>query len=143
MILHYLPLCLTSYESPTCQYAKVGGQHTEKVCPYNTLFGSKGAKEKQAFGPEDRWAELDYHQKKVHGKKSGKQLTPKLWNVAMAWAQKVRRLYFYVCVYFCFVFFVCVFLFLLSIDGLAQSVLTTTTVVVVINQSMVASFRMI
>lgn len=99
MILHFLPLCRTCYEAPECLYSKVGGQHTARVYAYNTLVSSTRRGEEPAFGPEDRWADLDHHHAKLlREKKDGRKLLPENWKVAMAWAQTVRHLSIY-CIY--------------------------------------------
>ncbi|CBN76504.1 expressed unknown protein [Ectocarpus siliculosus] len=86
VILQFLPLCLTCHAKPETPYACVRGKPVESVLPYNTVMAGKKAGQDRALGPEDSWADADYHFRKAKGK--SKQLSKQNWDVTLEHAQK-------------------------------------------------------
>ncbi|CAN0499250.1 unnamed protein product, partial [Ectocarpus sp. 12 AP-2014] len=86
VILQFLPLCMTCYAKPETPYTCVRGKPVESVLPYNTVMAGKKAGQDRALGPEDSWADVDYHFRKAKGK--SKQLAKQNWDVTLEHAQK-------------------------------------------------------
>ncbi|CAM9277260.1 unnamed protein product [Ectocarpus sp. 4 AP-2014] len=86
VILQFLPLCLTCHAKPETPYTCVRGKPVESVLPYNTVMAGKKAGQDRVLGPEDSWADADYHFRKAKGK--SKQLAKQNWDVTLEHAQK-------------------------------------------------------
>ncbi|CAM9186307.1 unnamed protein product, partial [Ectocarpus sp. 13 AM-2016] len=86
VILQFLPLCTTCYAKPETPYTCVRGKPVESVLPYNTVMAGKKAGQDRALGPEDSWADADYHFRKAKGK--SKQLAKQNWDATLEHAQK-------------------------------------------------------
>ncbi|CAM9356424.1 unnamed protein product [Ectocarpus sp. 6 AP-2014] len=86
VILQFLPLCLTCHAKPETPYTCVRGKPVENVLPYNTVMAGKKAGQDRTLGPEDSWADADYHFRKAKGK--SKQLSKQNWDVTLDHAQK-------------------------------------------------------
>lgn len=89
VILQYLPLCCSSHAKPTCPFEKVAGAQVEQVLPYNTRMRKTKKGQDRELGPEGFWADTEHHFKAVKAKKT--KVTKENWDVAMNYAQKVKR----------------------------------------------------